>query len=243
MHDDVIDDGHERRGVATVNHKVGNAAAVLGGDLLLTSGLRELASEPPGVTQLALAVVDAMTWSAIAEVRARGRSDLSLDAWRSIAEGKTGALFSWCGEAPAFLANDDDAFARFSRCGRHFGVAFQLADDVLDLLGDSGKDRFADVKNKNPSYPLLFAREAAPQVFSRIEELWAGPEISSDDVASLGNELLAAGIAQATLEALQAEVAAGIDALGRYAEKPGGADIARWATDLASVHGKANGSA
>ena len=61
--------------------------------------------------------------------------------------------------------------------------------------------------------------------------------MSSDDVATIGRELLEAGVAEATLDHLRAEVAAGIDTLGRYGEKQGGDEIARWATDLAAVYG------
>ncbi len=78
----------------------------------------------------------------------RGEIDLDLKQWRAIAEGKTGSLFGWCGRAPAHLAGDVDGADRFKRCGELLGVAFQLADDLKDMVDpDSGKNPFADILN------------------------------------------------------------------------------------------------
>src|SRR5262249_34039199 len=79
---------------------------------------------------------------------------LSVERFRSIMEGKTGALFGFCGASAGRLAGKDDVARRFETFGRHLGVAFQIADDLKDLNGgDPGKPVFADFKSRTPSPP------------------------------------------------------------------------------------------
>src|SRR5262249_52640390 len=140
LHDDVVDAGMYRRGRPTVNARWGNIAAVMTGDILLTTAMAKLVAIDQRITQAALATVAGLTRAAVAEVEARGDLALPLEHLRAIAEGKTGALFAWCGIAAAVLAEDLDAQRRFAAFGRRLGVAFQIADDILDLTGlDQGK--------------------------------------------------------------------------------------------------------
>ena len=112
---------------------------------------------PPQVTHDAVRLVAAMTRASMLEVMARGRVQLSESEWRTIAQGKTGALFGWCGQALARSMGEEPKGESFVRCGLRLGAAFQMADDLIDLLGDAGKDRFSDILNRNPSWPVLAA--------------------------------------------------------------------------------------
>ncbi len=236
MHDDIVDDASLRRGRPTVNARWNNAVAVLGGDVMLCISIQTLASLPRVITHEAVEVVATMSRAAILEVESRGKIDLGLDAWTHIARGKTGALFGWCGRSPAQLAGDQEAMRRFSVCGEHLGLAFQLADDLKDLAVDEGKDRFADLINRNPSFPLLTAAAGSDAIARELRALWAREQISPEDATALGLRVLDTGAATATRDAMLREIEAAFDALGTYRERPGGQDIIDWANALCQLY-------
>jgi geranylgeranyl pyrophosphate synthase len=238
LHDDVVDDGTTRRGHATVNARWGNAVAVLGGDVMLCLSIRALCALPRVITDEAVDLVALMSRAAILEVEARGDIALTEARWRTIAEGKTGALFGWCGRAGAHLVGDHDALARFDACGRNLGIAFQLADDLKDITqSDSGKDRFADITNRNPSFALLTAWERSPALKAELGELWASDApISQERAQELGLKVLDTGAGETTRAAILHHVEAAFDALGPYRSRPGGDEVVAWATDLARAY-------
>jgi heptaprenyl diphosphate synthase len=232
MHDDVIDEATMRRGLPSVNVNWSNSIAVLSGNYLLSVAFALLKDGPNQSTSDAVEVISHMTKAAIAEFEIRGRLDVSLDHWRDIAVGKTGALFAWCGQAAARVGANEDAAARFYRCGYHIGAAFQLADDVRDLQDKKGlKDRFSDIKNREPSYPILLAL-SSPVLKREIETLWAKENFDADEVARVGHLILQSDAVQQTCHAMKAEIDAAMDALGHFALTPGGQNIGFWLKHL-----------
>jgi octaprenyl-diphosphate synthase len=239
MHDDVIDEASMRRGRDSVNARWNNCVAVLGGDAMLCTGLQLL--EPYGMSlmQRALEVVAQMTRGVVLEVQSRKQTDVTEETWRAIADGKTGILFGWCGWAPAELAGKPDVAERFRRCGHHLGVAFQIADDLKDLTGaDKGKHRYADIRTGTPAFPLVWATRRSELVRERLTELWArseeanNAELSDEEVHAAGALILESGALEATQEALRVEIDAALEALGEYAEREGGREIAGFAMQL-----------
>jgi octaprenyl-diphosphate synthase len=163
LHDDVIDDGDQRRGRPTSRRVWGNAVSVLAGDLLLVEALR-LAS---------LSASDTATWTELVAtlgrlvdgeiIQLRGRLSVSLDegTYFEIVRGKTASLFEWALRAGARTGGASaaaiDALGRF---GGNLGVAFQLVDDLLDYDGDAartGKTLFADLAEGKVTLPLIRA--------------------------------------------------------------------------------------
>ena len=169
------------------------------------------------------------------EAHIRNNTNVSIDQWDYIADGKTSSMFTWCGRAVGHLANDKDAAERFGKFGHHFGLAFQIADDVLDIQHNtSGKTPFADLRNKNPSFPIVLACKQSPSFKRALEQAWI-PEIPSEEtIIQLGNSLVEMGIVTQCIERIQHEVELSIEALGEYAQKPGCQEIAQWA--LAMCH-------
>lgn len=234
LHDDVVDAGMFRRGRPTVNAQWGNIVAVMTGDMLLSIALSKLTRVHPRVVEMAIATVSEMTRSAIAEVEARADLSLPLERLRFIAEGKTGALFGWCGAAAAVLAKDEDAAARFAAFGRRLGVAFQIADDVRDLTGtDEGKPQYADVQSRTLSLPILLAAGRDEQLRRKLKEAWAYSAMTPDRVRELGTAILGSGALELALERMHAEISAGVDSLGPYAKAGAGAELVHWAHKLA----------
>ncbi|HCF57762.1 MAG TPA: polyprenyl synthetase family protein [Myxococcales bacterium] len=220
LHDDVVDEASLRRGKASVNAGWGNQVAVLAGDWLLSSAFSVLRPHPREVTSEAIEVVAEMSRAALAELEARGRADLTLERWRAIAEGKTGALFGWCGQAAARVAGQDQLAAPFDAFGRRLGVAFQLADDLKDIWCEEGKDRFADLKNRNPSVPILLAAGCDERFAARLRGAWSGAEVSPGEAEALGRLLLASEAPALTVARLGREPEAAVELLGPMREQP-----------------------
>lgn len=233
MHDDVLDEATLRRGVPSVNARWTNCVAVLGGDAMLCKSLQMLERHGMDFMSLGLKVVAQMTHSLVLEVQSRAQTDVTEATWRAIADGKTGILFGWCGSTPAMQAGQADLADRFHRCGHHLGVAFQLADDLKDLTGaDAGKHRFTDIRTRTPAYPLVWAMDASPEIRARFKTLWATADIAEDEVESAGQQLLESGALEATQAALRLEIDSALEALGEFAQRPGGREIAGFAMSL-----------
>jgi len=233
LHDDVVDAGMFRRGRPTVNARWGNIVAVMTGDMLLSTALGKLALIDPRLTQDAIKLVIEMTRAAIAEVEARADLALPLDRLRFIAEGKTGALFGWCGQAAAKLSTNPAAGERFEAFGRRLGVAFQIADDVRDLTGtDEGKPQYADVQSKTPSLPILLAAQRDDALRRKLKDAWAFSAMTPDRVKELGGIIQNSGAIEIAIERMNQEISAAIDALGPYATAQGGAELVGWARKL-----------
>lgn len=234
LHDDVVDNGMFRRGRPTVNARWGNIVAVMTGDILLTTALDKLARLEPRLTREAISTVAEMTRAAIAEVEARGDLSLPFERLRLIAEGKTGALFGWCGIAAALIAGDNEAGKRFDAFGRHLGVAFQIADDIRDVTGtDDGKPQYADVQSKTLSLPILIAASRDESLRRRLKEAWAFSAMTPHRVRELGTAILCSGAVDLAIEKMNEEIERGIEALGPYAHADTGAELVMWARKLA----------
>jgi heptaprenyl diphosphate synthase len=227
LHDDVIDEGSQRRGQPTANRVWGNLAAVLAGDLILSRAIQRLLRWPRPVSEGALAVVVEMSCAAITEAERRYQAPIAARTWRQIAEGKTGALLGWCGQAVAVAAKDDEAARRFGACGRHLGIAYQLADDIWDFEGLKGKDPLQDLKNGNPSYVLARACELEPALAQDLVAFWAqgAPEGACRALAA---RIERGGALEAARRTVSHEIEEALSALGEYAQRPGGEDIERW---------------
>ncbi|HZW90594.1 MAG TPA: polyprenyl synthetase family protein [Myxococcaceae bacterium] len=236
LHDDVVDAGMYRRGRPTVNALWGNVVAVMGGDLLLTLALDELAPLDREITFAAVRTVAEMTRATIGEVEARGDLSLPVERFRGIMEGKTGALFGFCGASAGRLAGRDEAARRFETFGRHLGVAFQIADDLKDLNGgDPGKPVFADFKSRTPSLPILLAAQMDEPLRRRIKDLWAFGSMADERVRELGTAVLATDAPRAALTLMDREIEAALDALGPLRDSPGANELTDWARRLGAA--------
>jgi len=143
VHDDVLDEADERRGRAPVNAMVGNVAAVLLGDYLIShafhlcSGIgSQEASRRIGAT------TNVVCAGELLQNHHRGDVALTEETYFQIVRDKTGALTAVACELGARFAEADHAVVEAMRLyGLSLGVAFQIVDDVLDVLGDRRKVR------------------------------------------------------------------------------------------------------
>jgi octaprenyl-diphosphate synthase len=162
LHDDVIDEGEERRGRQASRVLWGNLVSVLSGDLLLTSALELVQScGVEGAMADTLATMQRLIGGEVAQLKARGREDLGIDGYMELVRGKTASLFASACRAGARVAGASseviDAMGRF---GERVGVAFQIVDDVLDLEGiphEVGKRLGHDLAEGKTTLPLALA--------------------------------------------------------------------------------------
>jgi octaprenyl-diphosphate synthase len=179
LHDDVIDDGQERRGRPTPRRLWGNAVSVLAGDLLLTHALaRTSAVAPPSVLVDLFATLRRLVDGEVVQLRGRMHLDVREAVYFRIVRDKTASLFAWAARAGATIAGADaEAATALGDYGTHVGVAFQLVDDVLDYAGDpraTGKALLGDLLEGKLTLPLIRALAEAPGLEPDVAAVRAG---------------------------------------------------------------------
>lgn len=191
VHDDLpcMDDDDLRRGQPTVHRKWDEATAVLAGDALQTLAFELLCDPALGTAEVRLALVaglarasgiDGMVLGQALDIAAEtaGRS-LTLEEITALQAGKTGALIGFAAEAGALIAGADPAPLR--RYAAALGLAFQIADDILDVTGDEartgkrvGKDAGAGKATFVSLLGLTGAQARAAELVAEAEAALAG---------------------------------------------------------------------
>ena len=179
VHDDILDESMIRRHAATVNAEWGNEAAVLMGDYLFTHAFHLAASLE---TTLACRWIGHATnlvcEGEMQQVHNRGNFDLDEDDYFSIIRGKTAELTAVsCRLGAHYAGAPEPTVGAMDDYGRDLGVAFQIADDVLDLWGEeraTGKSLGTDLEKQKLTLPLIRLLETSdPESAASIRSLLA----------------------------------------------------------------------
>ncbi len=186
LHDDVADDGMQRRGVATSRRVWGNAVSVLAGDLLLVHALQRTLAEAPVILPELLTTLREMVDGEVLQLHGRTQLQLSEAHYYQIVRGKTASLFAWSARSGARSSGATqtqvDALGRF---GEKLGTAFQLVDDVLDYVGTTtGKTSLADLRDGKLTLPLVLAVQGHSELVADLEQIHAGDLSRVEAVAS-----------------------------------------------------------
>lgn len=160
IHDDVLDEAQIRRHLDTVNARWSNETSVLLGDYLLARALCLVGSiEDHFAIRTIGEASQAICEGELQQVSNRGNYALSEEDYFEIVSGKTAALTACCCRLGAYFGGGSpDVCEALTRYGRGLGVAFQIADDLLDLLGDEdkvGKSLGTDLAKKKLTLPLI----------------------------------------------------------------------------------------
>lgn len=184
VHDDMpcMDDDDLRRGQPTVHVKWDEATAVLAGDALQTLAFELLTDPMLGSGETRIELVRGLAVASGAQGMVLGqaldiaaetaRAPLTLEQITALQAGKTGALIRWSAEAGAVIAGADPAPLRSYATA--LGLAFQIADDILDVTGDAakaGKRLQKDAKAGKATFVSLLGLDAAQmQARSLVDE-------------------------------------------------------------------------
>ena len=171
VHDDLpaMDDDALRRGRPTCHLAFDEATAILVGDALQALAFEVVASAPKlndaSRLQMTSLLADAAGWRNMVggqalDIKATGNNNLDIQTLSTLHEAKTGALFRTSVQFGCITAGhrDDDTFGSLSRFGDRVGLAYQITDDILDVIGKTdvlGKSAGADSRQEKATYPAL----------------------------------------------------------------------------------------
>ncbi len=160
VHDDILDESVVRRHAATVNSEWGNESAVLLGDYLFTHAFHLAASlESTRACRWIGRATNLVCEGELLQIHHRGNLELTEADYFKIIEGKTAELTAVsCRLGAAYAGASDDITAAMDEYGRNVGIAFQIADDVLDIWGEerqTGKSLGTDLEKQKLTLPLI----------------------------------------------------------------------------------------
>ncbi len=206
LHDDVVDESDLRRGRQTANAVWGNAASVLVGDFLYSRSFQMMVElDNMRVMRILADTTNRIAEGEVLQLLNIGNPDTGEQAYLDVIERKTAVLFAAATRLGAVLAGlppqQEDALARY---GLDLGLAFQIADDVLDYASDAGtlgKNIGDDLAEGKPTLPLIVAieRSAPAQAAMLRQAIRAGGLDALDDVLAAihATDALAAARARA----------------------------------------------
>ncbi|MFE7644462.1 polyprenyl synthetase family protein [Streptomyces phaeoluteigriseus] len=167
-HDDVMDEAEVRRGVSSANTRWGNSVAVLTGDFLFARASHILADLGPEAVRVQAEAFERLVTGQILETAGPTDGRDPVDHYLDVLGGKTGSLVAVSCRFGAMMSGADETVVDvLTQYGERLGVAFQLADDVLDIASDShesGKTPGTDLREGIPTLPVLRLRERAARL-------------------------------------------------------------------------------
>ncbi|MFR0359041.1 polyprenyl synthetase family protein [Streptomyces sediminimaris] len=167
-HDDVMDEAAVRRGVDSANTRWGNSVAVLTGDFLFARASHILADLGPEAVRVQAEAFERLVTGQILETAGPQDGRDPVDHYLDVLGGKTGSLVAVSCRFGAMMSGADETVVDvLTQYGERLGVAFQLADDVLDIASDSresGKTPGTDLREGIPTLPVLRLRERAARL-------------------------------------------------------------------------------
>ena len=168
LHDDIIDGGGVRRGKASALERFGLSDTLVAGDFLFGRAFALCGRFEERVIAWATEACISLTEGEVMQGRFRRNPAVTAEDYLEIISRKTAALFSQGARLGAYLAGaPTDVVERLASCGYCVGMAFQIVDDLLDVEGDgelTGKPVGVDLKEGNPSLPVVLALEANAEV-------------------------------------------------------------------------------
>ena len=178
-HDDVMDEAPLRRGAESANMRWGNTVAILTGDFLFAKASELLADLGPEAVRLQAQTFERLVTGQIRETVGPAADEDSVQHHLQVLADKTGSLIATSTRFGAMLSGAspsiEDALARY---GERIGIAFQLADDVVDIAsetGQSGKTPGTDLREGVPTLATLKVLATKDEQSAQLRELVSRP--------------------------------------------------------------------
>ena len=187
LHDDLIDEASTRRGKTAAHLIWGNSETILTGDFLLARSIR-IATETNNISLMKniAEVTEKMSLGEICQLMNAGNTDISEKQYMDIISGKTAILFQCACRTGAIIANVPEKVQKaLSVYGFSLGIAFQMADDLLDYTSETktiGKNVGADLKEGKITLPVIYAlKHACAKDRATMEKIITNNVFSQDD--------------------------------------------------------------
>ncbi len=190
IHDDVIDQSRERRGVSTINSVWDNHVAVLVGDYFVSGALScaERTAEPRVLTSLARMGAD-LSMGEIDQIDNARNREITEQTYMTIIARKTASLFTSCVEVGGVTSGaDDEHLQLLMKYAELLGKCFQIKDDIFDYFHDPviGKPTGNDLREGKITLPLIYAlgRKELPEN-AEMNELAHKTDLTDEDITRL----------------------------------------------------------
>lgn len=161
VHDDVVDNAHERRGALSINALWNSKIAVLTGDYLLSQGLLiSVEKNRYDMLEIISEAVRAMSEGELLQLQKSRKLNITEDVYFDIIKMKTAALIAACTACGTVSVTDDqEKIKTMKDLGENIGIAFQIRDDMFDYQanGLTGKSAGNDIREKKITLPLIHA--------------------------------------------------------------------------------------
>jgi heptaprenyl diphosphate synthase len=184
-HDDVMDEAALRRGVTSANYRWGNAVAILTGDYLFAKTSALLAEVGPEAVLLQALTFERLVIGQIQETQGPSESEDPMAHYMKVVANKTASLISTSARFGAMLSGADPRVTEsITQFGELIGIAFQLADDILDIESESmqsGKTPGTDLKEGIPTLVTIYARQSSDPQDADLKEILSKP-IEDDEL-------------------------------------------------------------
>ncbi len=161
LHDDVIDESHTRRGVASVNATDGSKTAVMLGDILYSKAFTQLVEFDKEIAKCVASSVTALSKGEMLDVKMAEQFNADEEKYLQMLYLKTAALIEAAATAAALLCGKDAK--KYAIYGRNLGLSFQIIDDILDITADAltlGKPAMNDFVEGKCTLPYIYLHEA-----------------------------------------------------------------------------------
>lgn len=201
VHDDIQDNSPKRRGRTTVWKKWGMPLGINVGDALFVIAnvsMLDLSKNHPVETVLKAATILQnacldLTRGQYLDISFENRTDLTVDDYWQMIEGKTAALLAASTQIGAILGNTDEATVEaYRNFGRDLGLAFQVQDDILGIWGNearTGKSTASDLVEGKNSLPILYGISQK----GRFAQRWSASGIRPEEVSEISQMLIDEG--------------------------------------------------
>ena len=192
-HDDVMDEAPLRRGVESANSRWGNSVAILTGDYLFAKMSQILAELGPEAVKLQADTFERLVIGQILETQGPGSYEDPLEHYLKVVADKTGSLIATSLRFGSMFAGcTKEEVETLTTFGEKIGIAFQLADDIIDIASDSlesGKTPGTDLREGIPTLVTLNAMKSNDPSDASLKLALSGPIKSEEQVQWVINEL------------------------------------------------------
>jgi len=231
-HDDVIDEAETRRGVDSVNLRWGNLKAILAGDFLLAKASEIAAGLGTEVAGLLAATIGRLCQGEVHELRYAYDPTRTEASYLQAIEGKTAALFATACRVGGIVGDlPRPQIEQLTAFGLHYGMAFQIVDDVLDVIATDeqlGKPAGHDIAEGIYNLPVLHALE---ELGDDLRSLLGSP-IDGDHLDAARRMVRTSKGVERSIEVARSFIGQAVEAVEPFDGTPGAAALAGAATHL-----------